>query len=299
MRTSRKIYMALCTLYLVLCTACNPEAQWETKDVVITITPKIASAGYIECAFSTNKPAYYLIACEEARAGYDPMANQKQFMTIALDSANMAYLHWRNALLEDGEYFIAPFASHALHYGTVNHFFTNLKPSTEYWVYAFVVNPEKKEPAGNLYLIPVSTIDSSLENVHFEYRIRGTWDYIYPLNPDGKINSHFPYMACTRDSAELTELYGQGPEDYFTEYFVGIAAADLVEDNVLYGVRVKNNDGWDSDVEFIEGHTYYTAIVSFDGFIGNNVIYRFTWKGDKYEAYFKDEDSIVDNGENS
>jgi hypothetical protein len=57
------------------------------------------------------------------------------------------------------------------------------------------------------------------------------------------------------------------------------------------------NDGISSEELFVEGKTYYTAIVGFDGFIGNNVIYKFTWTGEDFEAYFKDEDSIVDYGE--
>ena len=285
-------------LLVIMLASCNPEARWTTKDVTIQIAPYTISAGYIECAFTPDDDAYYLVACEPAKEGVNPQDNPKQFMTLALDSANAEYIQWRYDLLQAGEFQIAPFASHCLQYGQIDKFFTNLEPNTKYWIYAFVVNPEKIQPAGKLFLQTVTTKSTSVVDVHFEYRVRGYWDYIYPLNPDGKINNHFPYLAATVDSLTLVESWeGMPPEIYFAQYFVNIAEADN-KDDIRYGVQVVYNDGWSSHVAFEEGHTYYTAIVSYDGFIGNNVIYKFTWTGEDFEAYFKDEDSIVSNGEN-
>ena len=285
-------------LLVIMLASCNPEARWTTKDVTIQIAPYTISAGYIECAFTPDDDAYYLVACEPAKEGVNPQDNPKQFMTLALDSANTEYIQWRYDLLQAGEFQIAPFASHCLQYGQIDKFFTNLEPNTKYWIYAFVVNPEKIQPAGKLFLQTVTTKSTSVVDVHFEYRVRGYWDYIYPLNPDGKINNHFPYLAATVDSLTLVESWeGMPPEIYFAQYFVNIAEADN-KDDIRYGVQVVYNDGWSSHVAFEEGHTYYTAIVSYDGFIGNNVIYKFTWTGEDFEAYFKDEDSIVSNGEN-
>ena len=276
--------------------SCNPEAKWETENVEIKIQVQTVSAAFIRCSFSTNKEAYYLIACEPAKKDLDPMSYQKQFMTLALDSANVEYLSWRHEQLLDGEFNIAPFASHMLQYGVTSHFFTNLRPNTDYWIYAFVVNPDKLEPAGKLFLETVTTKLVSVMDVHFEYRVRGYWDYIYPLNPDGKINNRFPYLTATQDSAYLTDYEGQTPEVYFSELFYAYAEFNRHED-IRYGVQVVENNGIDANVCFIEGHTYYTAIAAFDGVLGNNVIYKFTWTGEEYEAYFRDEDSIVSDGE--
>jgi hypothetical protein len=87
------------------------------------------------------------------------------------------------------------------------------------------------------------------------------------------------------------------PEEYFNDYFLTISKVDPAS-NIRYGVQVAKNDGMNSYVEFEEGHTYYTTIVSYDGFIGNNVIYKFTWTGEDFAATFTDEDSIVSDGEN-
>ena len=248
--------LAVIGLLALLALACNPEAKWDTNDVTITITPTTVSAGYIECSFSTNKEAYYLVACEPVRTdGPDPMDPKyhKQFMMLALDSANTEYIVWRSFLLQQGEFTIAPFASHCLQYGNIDHFFTNLTPGQDYWIYAFVVDPDKLKPEGKLFIQKLTTSTESKVDVHFDYRIRGLWDYIYPLNPDGKINNHFPYLAATRDSAALAYL-GQTPEEYFTELFLAMSLYDL-KDNIRYGVNVVYNDGYSSAEASEEGPT--------------------------------------------
>ena len=127
---NKSFIVAVCILsaLAVLSPSCNPEAKWETKDVKVDMSVKTVSAGFVECSFSTNKDAYYLIAITEAWENYNPMYNSKQFMQLALDSAYADYLMWRNYLLRDKEFNVAPFASHSLQYGSINHFFTGLVP---------------------------------------------------------------------------------------------------------------------------------------------------------------------------
>ena len=289
----------------LLALACNPEAQWETEDVEITITETTVSAGYIECSFETNKVAYYLIDCVPAEEGFDPTLpeNQKPFMMLAIDSANVKYLEWRYYLLKEGEFNIAPFASHCLQYGDIDHFFTNLKPGTDYWIYAFAVDPEKLQPVGKLFLKKVTTAPKSVVDIRFEYYVRGYWDYIYPINNDstkdkfGEINYHFPYFAATVDSAYLADTLQQTTKQYFTELFRFYAYTNY-SDFIRYGVQVTYNDGISSDEHFMPFHTYYTAIAGFDGAIDEYVTYKFTWTGEEFEMRFKDEDSIVSDGEN-
>ncbi len=298
-RSNRLFTAGLTVLTVVaLCaTSCRlEEAQWETEDVTITMQVGAVSAGFIECQFTTSKDAYYLIDCVPVDKESHPYDYQKQFMTLAIDSAYINYLQWRYWLLEAGESYIAPFASHSLQYGEVDKIFTNLKPGSDYWVYAFVVNPETQKPTGKLYLQTVHTADKSIYNVHFDYRVRDVYDYIYPINDkDGSINYYFPYLAATRDSIWLADEYGATPEVYFKELFHVYSEYDLTE-MVRYGVHVTKNDGYNSDETFQEGHTYYTAITSYDGFMGHNVIYKFTWTGEDCNLYFTDEDKLADSG---
>ena len=273
--------------------SCNPEAPWVVDNVEIKMNAELVSAGFLEYSFRPSSDAYYLISCMPVDEEMNPFNNPKQFMMLALDSANADYIVWRYSLLKEGEFNIAPFSSHCLQYGNVTHYFTNLKPSTTYWVSAFVVNPETLKPVGKLFIETVSTTAESMFDVHFDYRVRGIWDYVYPLDPDGKINSKLPYLASTVDSADLVNMWGgMSPEEFFTDLFLTMAESGD-NDNIHYGVNVVKNDGSGSSIPFEADHTYYTAIVSYDGFMGNNVIYRFHWTGDNYEAYFTDEDNIA------
>ena len=284
------ILLLLIPYSLLLTPSCNPEARWETKDVEITMNVKNVSAGFVECDFKTNKEAYYYVNIIPVRAGYDPMSQQKQFMTLELDEANMEYIRWRNILLQEGEFTVAPFASHSLQYGDVEYFFTGLDPDTDYWIYAFVVNPEKMEPVGKLNLVRVRTTEESTMDIHFSYRIKGAWSYIYPLDEKGNINTHFPYLSNTIDSLELKDLGYDDPimygVDWILYFFVHPEDADI-----NYGVKAVCNDGWSTFTEFMEGHTYYTVISGFDGIYENSTLYKFTWTGESCRYLFYDTDS--------
>lgn len=278
-------------LFALLCFGCRPEAEWsDDSDTEIEMQANTISAGYIECTFSTDHDAYYLISIEPARAGYDPMAHQKQFMMLALDSANVAYLSWRNKLLRAGQTTIAPFSSHCLQYGTTQHFFTGLTPDSDYWVFAFLVNPDTMKPIGKLNLYPIHTAAQSVVDIHFEYRVDGTWDYIYPVDSFGIINSHFPYLATTRDSLEIE---GDG-YSAVRQYFYSWVTAQFNSPErarVFYGVQVIENDGLQSHLVFEQGHTYFTAIFGFDGTLKHGVIYRFRWEGETTQYFFAESDS--------
>ncbi|MCR5050867.1 MAG: hypothetical protein K6A36_07275 [Paludibacteraceae bacterium] len=286
---SSKYIIGLLLLGIIGMCACNPEAKWKTDDVQIYMTLETVSAGFIECTFSTNKEAYYLIAVEEAKEDYNPLEHQKQFMMLALDSANKEYINWRNSLLKKSEFNIAPFASHALQYGFTDKFFTGLYPDTEYWVYAFVVNPNTLTPSGRLYMMNVKTTRESVVDVHFAYRVKGNWDYIYPMDSTGNIYSQFPYIATTRDSLELVAEGAVDPQFYFMTWMFGLF---LYPENasVYYGVKAMNNDGIDSHLSFQNGHTYYTGIGGFDGSFKQTTIYKFKWHGEDTEYYFVDTD---------
>lgn len=271
---------------LLLAASCNPSARWQTDDVEITSYANVVSAGFVEFVFSTNKDAYYFIDCKEAVAGVDPMAstNQKQFMMMALDSASLKYLEWRNQQLKRGEFNIAPFSSHVLQYGNVHHFFTGLRPDTEYWVYCFVVDPELNMPVGRLNLVTVKTMAKPTVRVHFDYRVNGYWDYIYPLNTKNQIESNYPYVATTRDSLDIVES-GKTPKRYFSEWLEKQVTAP---ERLLYGVQALENEGLDGYLIFEEDHVYYTAIAGIDGAVTSPTIYKFHWRGEKTQCFFAD-----------
>lgn len=278
--------------------SCNPEAPWSTKHVRIQMQVENLSAGFAECSVATNKEAYYLVGITYSGGKLDPATEDQLFMQQALDSAYKDYQEWRQALEAQDISPIAPFSSHSLLYGSTTRFFTGLLPDTEYWIYAFVVNPDKLTPAGQLYIEKIRTLEESKMNVHFDYRVKGYWDYIYPINEDGSIEERFPYVATTRDSLDIaSDEHNFSPEIYFDvwlfSYFMAANYAPL-----LYGVKAIYNDGFNSFLEFQPGHTYYTCISGFDGSFRQMYLYKFTWTGEDFEAYFSNEDNLSSNGQN-
>ncbi|MBR4264347.1 MAG: hypothetical protein IKQ48_07215 [Paludibacteraceae bacterium] len=297
------ILMAVAALLLP---SCNPEAEYETKNVKVKMEIKTVSSGFVECDFSTDKGAYYLIGIIEPWENFNPMYNQKQFMQLVLDYAYAEYLVWRNDLLIRKEFNVASFASHSIQYGSVHHFFTGLVPNHDYWLYAFAVNPETMQPISNLQLENVLTKEESIMDIHFEYRVMGEWDYVYPVDTNGNLNSHFPYIAITYDSLTLSQDSDflevlDYVEDTVADttlaatayYFAAWAAECFLEPEkakVRYGVHAVKNDGIHSDDAWEEGHTYYTALSGYDGSFRQTTIYRFVWTGDSCNLYFKDTD---------
>ena len=287
------IYHVLLAFLIVMLSSCNPEARWETEDVELTMVIETVSAGYVECRCESSEEAYFLLAIEPVDETYDPLTHQKQFMTLALDSANVKYIQWRNKLLKEGEIHVAPFASHALQYTSSDHFFTGLMPGKEYWVYAFIVNPETLEPAGKLHIEKVKTTEESIMDIHFDYRVKGRWDYIYPVDSTRKIYNHFPYIATTRDSLSLVveDLFTDGAAVLYFVFWTIQRFTDPSLANILYGVHAVENNGVESAEKFEEGHTYYTVIGGYDGSFNQTTIYKFTWTGEDCDLYFHDTDS--------
>lgn len=285
-----KTHVIILLLLALLSWSCDPNAYWvNDESLKVQMTVETVSAGFVECSFSTDKEAYYLISIEKVSGDYDPLTHQKQFMMLALDSANLKYLAWRNRLLKEGEFNIAPFSSHSLKYGPTKHFFTALTPETDYWVFAFAVNPETLQPISTLTIQKVRTTAESVIDAHFEYRVKGVWDYIYPVDSKGNILANFPYIATTRDSAELEGDPKYAPYIFFIEWtYMMHEEPEMAK--IRYGVQVVENDGLDSYLEFEENHTYYTFISSYDGYMTDSTIYRFVWQGDSTNYYFVDTD---------
>jgi len=298
----KQINIVLCLLSIVLCLGCNPEAKYEVENVNINVSVKAVSAGFVECDFTTDKDAYYLIAIVPAQEGVNPLEHQKQFMTLALDSAYVEYLDWRHDRLEEGEFHVAPFASHALQYGNIDHFFTGLWYDTEYWIYAFVVDPVAMKPRGKLHLVTVKTAFESSVPIMFEYRVNGDWDYIYPIDSATySIHEHFPYVAITRDSLDVDEAINDSSSDYgwcttpqeYFSYWLLYHSTHPEEARILYGVSAFKHDYFTTDIAFEEGHTYYTFIGGYDFSLKQNTLYKFLWEGDSTDIYFMPWDNLM------
>ena len=206
-RFSRHIVPAV--LFLVVSvfgvTGCKTDAKYRTNRVHLEMEVVQKSCGFIEAKFHTNRDAYYYISIEKVREGVDPMQRETQFKTLALDYAYKEYINWRYELLYNGVKHIAEFSSHCLQYGDQDYFFTGLDADTDYWVFAFVVDPKTNSPAGDLILQTVRTDATSKRKIHFNYRVNDSWDFVYPIDESGELTS--VKIVSTRD----TMLYASPP----------------------------------------------------------------------------------------
>lgn len=287
-------------MWLISFAACNPEVAAYTEGVEISIDVEKVSAGFAQVRFSTNKEAFYLISIQPTQEGVNPEKIAKTFMLLSLDSAYADYLYWRNRQLQQHIPFVADFSSHSLQYGDIKHFFTLLQPSTEYWVYAFVVDPRTNKPAGKLFLETITTDSVSTMPVQFEYRIDGAWDYIYPIDSTGEIISNIPWAAETMDSITIREGGWRVPGEYFFDRFKKVYYEDY--ERILYGIYAHKNDGvgdGTSATHFEVGKTYYTAMAALDAPLvfplPKNIynVYRFTWTGEDMDTVFTPKNSML------
>lgn len=303
MATITSKYVKQLRAYVVLLAAvglcaCDPNAKAYTKHIEIDINVQNISAGFVQVEFSTNREAFYLVSIQPAKEEVNPQEIAKTFMLLALDSAYLDYLRWRNDALQKHTPFVADFSSHSLQYGTTNRTFCFLQPDTDYWIFAFGVDPETNKPFGKLFLQTVTTKRESVLSMDFQYRVRGEWDYVYPKDTTGEIISDVPWIGMTVDSASLRdEGEYRVPGEFFVKAFQ--AYYDYKLDMVFYGVVAHQNNGdytGTTYTKFEEGHTYYSAFAIMDGPISFPPpetmydIYRFTWHGDSTDLFFTHED---------
>ena len=304
MATITSKYVKQLRAYVVLLAAvglcaCDPNAKAYTKRIEIDINVQNISAGFVQVEFSTNREAFYLVSMQPAKEGIKPQEIAKTFMLLALDSAYLDYLRWRNEELQNLVPFVADFSSHSLQYGTTNRTFCYLQPDTDYWIFAFGVDPESNKPFGQLFLKTVTTKQKSVLTMDFQYRVRGEWDYVYPRDTAGEIISDVPWIGLTVDSALLRdEGESRVPGEFFVQAFQAYYGIKM-DQMIFYGVVAHQNNGdygGTSGTKFEEGHTYYSAFAILDGPISfpppetRYDIYRFTWHGDSTDLFFTHED---------
>lgn len=304
MATITSKYVKQLRAYVVLLAAvglcaCDPNAKAYTKRIEIDINVQNISAGFVQVEFSTNREAFYLVSMQPAKEGINPHEIAKTFMLLALDSAYLDYLRWRNEELQNLVPFVADFSSHSLQYGTTNRTFCYLQPDTDYWIFAFGVDPESNKPFGQLFLKTVTTKQKSVLTMDFQYRVRGEWDYVYPRDTAGEIISDVPWIGLTVDSALLRdEGECRVPGEYFVQAFQAYYGIKM-DQMIFYGVVAHQNNGdygGTAGTKFEEGHTYYSAFAILDGPISFPPpetmydIYRFTWHGDSTNLFFTHED---------
>jgi len=297
-----RIYTALAAIGLSLMFAsCDPDVlAISGREVKIEINAGVISSGFMQFTFSPSRDGYYHIGIVPAEEAPDSTrsASMKSFMALQLDRAYAEYMDWRVSLLERNVQPVAEFPTHSLQYGAMEYNFTMLKPDTKYMIYAFTVNAKTNKPDGKLFTYFVSTEPkSSFEDLEFEYRVRGYWDYVYPVHKSHQSDSYelmsfVPWVGATVDSLSLVEYNYDSPKAYFNKTFTEYVLYEERE-HIQFGIHVQNNNGLNSGTsttEFLPGHTYYTGLTLMDGYLSQEAltIYKFYWENDSTQYFFND-----------
>lgn len=300
------IWVALSMLFVLVMTSCNPEAKATSgMKVEIEINPIVISSGFMQFSFIPNKEAYYHVGIVPIKEAPDTTNYRsiKGFMSLMLDRAYADYLYWRADLLSRGVSPVAEFPTHSLQYGTVERNFTLLEPNQSYLVFAFAVDAQTNKPDGRLFTCYINTEEkSAFEDIRFEYRVRGYWDYVYPtyffqMGEGEQIVNYVPWVGATADSTYLRYYGYNSPEAYFTETFEEYKLYKE-ETYIHFGIYAHNNNGFGDGTSltlFEKGHTYYTGISLMDGYLSKEtlVIYKFRWEGEQTHFLFKNTDQLT------
>lgn len=334
-KRSLKIYR-LCLLFaiLVLGAGCSYEAKYNTRKVNITMQQVRVSAGFVHFSFETDQPAYFLSGITrvpESTTCADLLRYQEQFKLLMLDSAYVSYLEWRRDKLANAVHDVADFRDHCLQYTSADQQFQFLQPETRYIVFAFVVDPVLRQPAGDLRVAEIVTAAQSEIPMRFAYRVNGYWDYVYPVtetrymvgnpvSPDQEdvtsepevrvrydLLTDVPWGRATVDSLWLREQGWGRPGAFFIDSFTRVSNATNHENvRVYYGLYAHDNAPSSEDPSeliFLPGHTYYTGLAMLDGSLLNAdslpssyAVYRFRWNGPSTQIYFNPGDSADTRG---
>ncbi|MBO4465101.1 MAG: hypothetical protein J5748_00285 [Bacteroidales bacterium] len=279
----KKLVLVFAAL-LFLLAGCKTESKYHLLGVKFEIEVASVTKGYIHTYFYPSTVAYYVTGCMPVNDNYDPINKSQQFMTLMVDSLYIDYLDWRYDYLRNQEDYIADFASHSLQYGDSEKYFQNLQPDTDYWVYAFVVDPGTKEPFDKLWLTTVRTDSLSTCRAYFDTRVQGSYFYMYPREgEEGAILGNVPYTGGIVDALDLVEAFPLpldfvGKLDKYSERAYNLAVDYGILDDITYtDVKQINYAG-----RFKNGHTYYIIIGELQGGIYNRAYFRFVYNSSDY-----------------
>lgn len=218
--------------------SCNTVSPYSTDPckISISIADGTPTASYVLANFVTEGDVNYYYANVATKEEFNKATNHERFMQLCLDWEYVEYVNWRYDLLVDNAEYVTDFASHSLYYGSDSRYFRDLNPSTEYFLYAFCVNPETNQPIGPLYYVPFTTGDLKQSDITFQAMFKEREDGAHISVIPSNDNEHYVWTfedvktleeshLSIKDYAQiiLTEmkeygmgesLYTKGPDTY-------------------------------------------------------------------------------------
>lgn len=157
----------------------SPEYGVSGTKINLEIKPENVCASYLTVGVKLDDDRNYYYVGAIPVSDYDVREDNVHFMQLCMDSLYVDYVNWRYDLLVESEKYIASFESHYLYYGNAEISVLELKPETKYLVFAFCVNPDTKEPVGEMYWQHVTTKKFSRNDQTFQIKFTDKKDGAY------------------------------------------------------------------------------------------------------------------------
>ena len=250
-------------------TACEVNPPYTTKGTTFSfqVDNQLGTQATITATPEDDRGYYYFGVIEAER--YRQAQSDEQLMTLITDSLKRTYNAWLEyqkiiAELQGVEPspYATDFCSFTLIYGEHRKSFYMLSPETDYYAFAFSVNPENNMPIGTLskQLFTTSALDTTVSPMVIDFRLEmkpGEIGLHTLLSLRPSINSQAtsePYLWSIVSADELKTTYNDNPTDYADAYIQQLQTHGIVEYMLEYDIS--------SYEIFLEDNTEYILLAS-------------------------------------
>ncbi len=270
----KKILLSLTILSALVFSSCNlsPVNRNEPVNIGLKIDQNTLSAASVTVDVTLDDDRVYYLCGILHDSTLQEMNDRQRFMQLQVDRSYKEYIDWRYILLvENTAAFIATYSSHSLLYGNCTLTFDDLLAQSGYTVYAFCVNPDTKEPIGDLFTQHVTTLERRQSNMTFKIRMNERSDgpivTIIPSNDDE------PYFWEVDESRIVKQDYNDDMVLFALERIELYKKYDVGENLVDRGFYQYNGLKL-----FNEEQEYTLVVTGYDGGITTPVYFgRFTF----------------------
>lgn len=253
------------------CAKTSPVYSNDGTAIRITVDEKTLSATRVKANFVLDDDEHYYYCEIIPRNSYVIQKDNSRYMQLKLDSVYVEYVNWRYDYLKKDEEYIASFPSHCLWYGNDYWEFSGLSPETEYTILAFCVNPDTKQPSGELYYAYFTTPPVKKSSMTFKF--------YYDLNLESPritvepSNDNEPYYAQCIASKTLDESSGGDVKKYVQEM------VDFCHEvSEFYGYDVLSEAckkrSQNILIEYPQPQKYVVFAFGYDGVITTDIFYE-------------------------
>jgi len=253
------------------CVKTSPEYTTSGTRINITVDEKALSATRIKVNFALDNDKNYYYCDIMLRSTYAVKEDNAKFMQLVLDSVYTDYVNWRYDYLKKDEEYIASFSSHCLWYGNDYWEFSGLTPDTEYTLFSFCVNPDTKQPVGELFYVYVKT--PSVKESSLTFNFYCDLDITKPTYTVEPSNDSEPFFADYIEADYINEYYQGDLNKYVQEY---IKSFDEISEYMGYDVLSTScyKKSQNLVIQYPKFTKYYMYAFGYDGVVTTDLFYK-------------------------